>query len=184
MQKSYCYTPGVGVRVGVRMQNVRANVKVLEFKSFCIFFLHFKFAYHTNKAPYNKSLRQARIRWLWHLWYFYEIPYWQIWLHKLLKLLYLLSEICIISVIMKFNECLQQLQKMYVRQLTSTTDKPGWYWSFLIYRFCLLWLYFHKFILKNSNSLRFKHAFLLAITFENLWHENLLFMPWNQCQIL
>ena len=45
MQKSYCYTPGVsvGVRVGVRvgvgvhMQNVRANVKVLEFKSFCIF---------------------------------------------------------------------------------------------------------------------------------------------------
>ena len=41
MQKSYCYTPGVGVRVsvrvGVHMQNVRANVKVLEFKSFCIF---------------------------------------------------------------------------------------------------------------------------------------------------
>ena len=39
MQKSYCYTPsvGVGARVGVRMQNVRANVKVLEFKSFCIF---------------------------------------------------------------------------------------------------------------------------------------------------
>ena len=40
VQKSYCYTPGVGVRVGVgvHMQNVRANVKVLEFKSFCIFF--------------------------------------------------------------------------------------------------------------------------------------------------
>ena len=45
MQKSYCYTPGVRVSVGVhvgvsvrvRMQNVRANVKVLEFKSFCIF---------------------------------------------------------------------------------------------------------------------------------------------------
>ena len=44
MQKSYCYTPGVsvgvgvrvGVRVGVHMQNVRANVKVLKFKSFCI----------------------------------------------------------------------------------------------------------------------------------------------------
>ena len=35
MQKSYCYTPGVSV--GVRMQNVRANVRVLEFKSFCIF---------------------------------------------------------------------------------------------------------------------------------------------------
>ena len=35
MQNSYCYTPGVGV--GVRMQNVRANVKVLELKSFCIF---------------------------------------------------------------------------------------------------------------------------------------------------
>ena len=45
MQKSYCYTPGVSVgvgvsvRVGVRvhMQNVRANVKVLKFHSFCIF---------------------------------------------------------------------------------------------------------------------------------------------------
>ena len=33
MQKSYCYTPGVSVG----MQNVRANVKYLEFKSFCIF---------------------------------------------------------------------------------------------------------------------------------------------------
>ena len=33
VQKSYCYTPGVGVgvSVGVHMQNVRANVKVLEF---------------------------------------------------------------------------------------------------------------------------------------------------------
>ena len=33
MQKSYCYTPGVSVRVGmgVRMQNVKVNVKVLEF---------------------------------------------------------------------------------------------------------------------------------------------------------
>ena len=69
MQKSYCYTPGVSVRVGVHMQNVRANVKVLEFKFLYIFFLHFNFAYHTNKAPYNESLRQARIRWLWHLWY-------------------------------------------------------------------------------------------------------------------
>ena len=48
--------PGVRVGVRVRMQNVRANVKVLEFKSFCIFFLHFKFAYHTNKTPYNQSL--------------------------------------------------------------------------------------------------------------------------------
>ena len=41
MQKSYCYTPGVRVRVrvsvGVRMQNVRANVKVMEFQSLCIF---------------------------------------------------------------------------------------------------------------------------------------------------
>ena len=35
MQKSYCYTPGV--RVGVRMQNVRVNFKVLKFKSFGIF---------------------------------------------------------------------------------------------------------------------------------------------------
>ena len=31
-------------------------------------FLHFNFAYYTNKAPYNKSSLQARIRWLWHLW--------------------------------------------------------------------------------------------------------------------
>ena len=39
VQKSYCYTPSVrvGVRVGVRMQNVRANVKVMEFQSLCIF---------------------------------------------------------------------------------------------------------------------------------------------------
>ena len=40
VQKSYYYTPGVhgGVRVGVsvHIQNVRANVKVLEFQSFCI----------------------------------------------------------------------------------------------------------------------------------------------------
>ena len=50
----YCYTPGVSV--GVCMQNVRANVKVLEFQSFCIFFfLHFNFVYHSNKAPYNKK---------------------------------------------------------------------------------------------------------------------------------
>ena len=39
MQKSYCYTPGigVGVRVGVHMQNVRANVNVMEFQFLCIF---------------------------------------------------------------------------------------------------------------------------------------------------
>ena len=39
MQKSYCYTPGVCVRVsvGIRKQNVRANVKVMEFQSLCIF---------------------------------------------------------------------------------------------------------------------------------------------------
>ena len=40
-QKSFCYTPGVGVRVGisvhVHMQNVRANVKVMKFQSLCIF---------------------------------------------------------------------------------------------------------------------------------------------------
>ena len=35
VQKSYCCTPGGGVRV--HMQNVWANVKVLEFQSFCIF---------------------------------------------------------------------------------------------------------------------------------------------------
>ena len=54
--------------VGVRMQNVRANVKVMEFQSL-YFFLQFNFAYHTNKAPYNKISRQARIWWLWHLWF-------------------------------------------------------------------------------------------------------------------
>ena len=36
MQKSYCYTPGVRVGVHVRMQNVRANVKVMKFQSLCI----------------------------------------------------------------------------------------------------------------------------------------------------
>ena len=36
--------------------------------SLFVFFLHFNFAYHTNKAPCNKSLRRARIQWLWHLW--------------------------------------------------------------------------------------------------------------------
>ena len=38
-------------------------------KSWNFNLLHFNFAYHANKAPYNKSSRQARIRWLWHLWY-------------------------------------------------------------------------------------------------------------------
>ena len=39
MQKSYCYTPSVriGVCVGVRMQNVRASVKVMKLQSLCIF---------------------------------------------------------------------------------------------------------------------------------------------------
>ena len=37
MQKSYCYTPRVGVSVRVHMQNVRANVKVMEFQSLLIF---------------------------------------------------------------------------------------------------------------------------------------------------
>ena len=47
VQKSYCYIPGISVGVGVRvsvgvhMQNVRANVKVLEFKFFWFFFLAF-----------------------------------------------------------------------------------------------------------------------------------------------
>ena len=35
--KLYCYTPGVSVGVGVHMENVRANVWVLESQSFCIF---------------------------------------------------------------------------------------------------------------------------------------------------
>ena len=29
----------------------------------------YDFSWHPNKAPYNKNLRQARIRWLWHLWF-------------------------------------------------------------------------------------------------------------------
>ena len=63
--------PGVSIRVGIRVhiQNVRVNVKVLEYQSLWLFLLLVSFAYHTNKAPYNKSLRQARIRWLWHLWF-------------------------------------------------------------------------------------------------------------------
>ena len=56
------------------LQNVRTNVKSWNF-SLSVFFLTFKFAYHTNKAPYNKSLRQARIRWLWHLWLMYKYSY-------------------------------------------------------------------------------------------------------------
>ena len=44
VQKSYCYTPGVGVsvrvgvgvHVGVHIQNVRVNVKVLKLKSFFV----------------------------------------------------------------------------------------------------------------------------------------------------
>ena len=51
------------------IQNVRANVKMLEFQSFCICLLLLNFAYHTNKVPYNKTLWQARIWWLWHLWF-------------------------------------------------------------------------------------------------------------------
>ena len=37
-------------------------VKGLGILVFLYFFLHFNFAYHTNKALYNKSLQQARIR--------------------------------------------------------------------------------------------------------------------------
>ena len=39
VQKSFCYTPGlrIRVRVSVHVQNVRANVKVMEFQSLCIF---------------------------------------------------------------------------------------------------------------------------------------------------
>ena len=36
--------------------------------SLSVFFLHFNLSYYTNKAPFNKSSRPARIRWLWHLW--------------------------------------------------------------------------------------------------------------------
>ena len=45
-----------------RPQNVRENVKSLGILVFMYFFLHFNFAYHTNKAPFNSRLRQARIR--------------------------------------------------------------------------------------------------------------------------
>ena len=54
------------------MQNVRANVKVLEFSAFLWFSLLLNFTCHTYKAPYNKSLQQARTLWLWHLWYIYK----------------------------------------------------------------------------------------------------------------
>ena len=74
MQKSYCYTPGVGIHVGVsvsvrvHIQHVRANVlKSLGISVFLYFLLLLNFAYHTYKAPYNKTLQQACIRWQWHL---------------------------------------------------------------------------------------------------------------------
>ena len=37
VQKSYCFTPGVGDCISVHMLNVRVNVKDLEFQSVCIF---------------------------------------------------------------------------------------------------------------------------------------------------
>ena len=52
----------VHVSVGVRMQNVRANVKVLEFKSFCIFSCILSFLIILIKPLTTKALRQARIR--------------------------------------------------------------------------------------------------------------------------
>ena len=41
--------------VHIHKLNDGAYVKVLEFQSFCHFFLHFSFVYHTYKAPYSKS---------------------------------------------------------------------------------------------------------------------------------
>ena len=46
--------------------------QMLKSWNFCLpllFLLKLNFAYHTNNTPYmyNKSLRQACIRWLWHL---------------------------------------------------------------------------------------------------------------------
>ena len=69
MQKSYCYTPGVSVGVGVsvRMQNVRANVKVLEFKSFCIFSCILTLLIIPIK-PLTSNAYDRRASGDWHLW--------------------------------------------------------------------------------------------------------------------
>ena len=69
MLKSYCYTPGVGVR----MQNVRENVKVMKFQSLCIFTCILTLLIIQNKAAYNNSSQQACIRWLLHLWFWYVL---------------------------------------------------------------------------------------------------------------
>ena len=68
MQKSYCYTPGVPSASVSTCKMLGQMLKSWNF-SLSVFFLHFSYFYHTNKAPYNKSSRQARIRWLWHLWF-------------------------------------------------------------------------------------------------------------------
>ena len=67
MQKSYCYTPGVSI--GVRMQNVRANVKlkVLEFKTFCIFSCILSLLIILIKPLTAKSYDGGRIQWQWQL---------------------------------------------------------------------------------------------------------------------
>ena len=58
MQKNYCYTPGVGFRVGIHICKMLVQILSLGNLVLLYFFLYFNFAYHTNKAPYNKSLRK------------------------------------------------------------------------------------------------------------------------------
>ena len=54
------------VPMGMPIIMLGQMLKSLNF-SFSVLFFAFNFAYYTNKAPYNKSSRQARIQWPWHL---------------------------------------------------------------------------------------------------------------------
>ena len=74
MQKSYCYTPGIGVH----MQNVGANVNVLKFQSFCIFscilsLLTILIKPLTTKAYDRRAYGDCGTSgWLWSLTYFWK----------------------------------------------------------------------------------------------------------------
>ena len=119
VQKSYCYTVGVGVHI--HLQNVRANVKNLGISVFLYFLLLLKFTYHTDKAPYNKSLRQARIRWLWHLWVLGHRSQRLQWPIVIMR--------CPASVVCCPSVC----RPSSVRQLTFSTSSPepldGFWWN-------------------------------------------------------
>ena len=73
MPKSYRYTPGIGVsvsiRVGIHIQNVRANVKVYEFQSFCISSCILAMFILLIKSLTTKAHPQACTLWLWHHWH-------------------------------------------------------------------------------------------------------------------